>query len=48
VAQNFDFTVAAFLHFFPSLVFAAHFGVFAAAIMPSLFFSLLYHMMAPK
>lgn len=37
-AQNFDFPLAEFLHFFPSLVFAAHFGVFAVAIVPSLFF----------
>jgi hypothetical protein len=34
-AQNLDFPDAVFLHFFPSLVFAAHFTFFAfAAIFP--------------
>ena len=46
MAQNLDFPLAEFLHFFPSLVFAAHFGVFAAAIVSSLLFLSLYHKMA--
>jgi hypothetical protein len=33
-AQNFDLPLAVFLHFFPSLVFAAHLAFFLAAIAP--------------
>jgi len=34
LAQNLDFPVAEFLHFFPSFVFAAHATFFAVAIFP--------------